>query len=118
MDRFLSISRWVARLSGLVIAGAFFVLMTGEMSTSDAGPSTLLEWTGIILMVTACASMLIAWRWEVAGAALSLGSLALIVAIIRGNHDFHTAILVMAIPGILHLLHWFAQHEHPAARHA
>jgi hypothetical protein len=96
----MSILRWFARLSALVIAAGFVAMVAGEMSSSQSTPpKQLIEWTGIILLSTACAGMLIAWRWELPGAVLSLASLVAFALTIRMNR--HTVLFVMAIPGIL-----------------
>src|SRR5260370_41013984 len=73
--------RWLARLSALVIAGGFLLIVAGEMlSPHSSPPSHLREWVGILLLASTCVGMLLAWRWELPGALLSLASLAAFTA--------------------------------------
>jgi hypothetical protein len=51
--------------------------------------------------------MLLAWRWELAGAALSLASLVAFTMLIRMGH--HTVLYVLAIPGTLFLADWLVR---------
>ena len=61
----LPLLRWAARLSALLVTGAYTLLMIGEIaSPHSGGPSTFLEWTGIALLTIAALAMLLAWRWE------------------------------------------------------
>lgn len=105
MTNFIAVLRWLARLSGLAIAGGFVALAVGEMlSPQSSPPSKLTEWTGIILLTVACAGMLMAWRWELPGAVLSLASLAAFALMIRMGH--HRVLFVMASPGTLYVADW------------
>ena len=99
----LLVLHWTARLCGLVVAGAYLLIVLRDLSQPHAtGPSTFLEWASIVLMTTACFALLVAWRWEWQGAAVSLIALALVAFLIRGSHTFHLALLVMALPGMLY----------------
>jgi hypothetical protein len=105
MSVLIAALRWLARLSGLMIAGGFVAIVVGETLSSQSGPpSKLIEWTGIVLLTAACAGMLIAWRWELPGAALSLASLVAYTVLIQMSR--HTVIFVMAVPGILFVVDW------------
>ena len=110
MNTLLLVLRWAARLSALVIAGGYALLMVGEMSSSPSGPpSTLIEWAGILLLATAVIAMLIAWRWELLGGAISLAMLGVVALFIRGSATFHRSISVMAIPGVLYCIDWLVR---------
>jgi hypothetical protein len=99
----LLVLHWTARLCGLVIAGAYLLIVLGDFSQPQAtGPSTFLEWAGVVLMTTACLALLVAWRWEWQGAAVSLSALGLVAFLIRGSNTFHLALLMMALPGMLY----------------
>jgi hypothetical protein len=109
------ILRWTARLCGLLVAGAFLLIVAGDLSQPHStGPSTFLEWASIVLMTTACTALLFAWRWEWQGAAVSLAALGLVAFLIRGGQTFHIVLLVMALPGMLYAADWLAHHRHPA----
>lgn len=110
----LAALRWIARLSGLLIAGGYVLLAGGELFSPQSGNSpNLREWSGIILLTVTCAGMLLAWRWELPGAALSLASLAAFAALIRFNR--YTVHFVLAIPGILSLADWMLRRRDRAA---
>lgn len=97
--------RWLARLSGVVIAGSYVVLFTGEILTPQSGrPPNILEFGGQVLLTATCIGMLIAWRWELPGAILSLACLLAFTLLVRMNR--HDVIVVLAIPGILFTADW------------
>jgi hypothetical protein len=107
--------RWIARLSALLIAGGFLLLVAGEMLSPHSNPpSHLREWTGIILMALTCLGMLLAWRWELPGALFSLASLAAFTAVIAFRR--HTVHMVLALPGLLFLADWLLGRR-PAENH-
>jgi hypothetical protein len=109
------ILRWAARLSALLVAGAFFLLVAGEILTPHSGPPThFTEWLGIGLLMVAVAGMLLAWVWELPGALLSLACLACWVAVIRTSK--YGPIAVLAVPGLLFLGDWLLRR--PAHAHA
>ncbi len=97
MSGFLAALRWLARLSGLLVAGGYMLLVVGEFGHPHS-------WSNIVLMTITCAGMLMAWRWELPGAAISLAALVAFTLLIKGVH--HSVIFVLAIPGILYVLDW------------
>jgi hypothetical protein len=105
-----TVVRWMARLSGMLIAGLYLFFAIGEFITPHSGHSpTFVEGTGIALLTVTCAGMLVAWRWELPGAALSLVSLIGFTLLIRVNN--HSMTVVLAVPGILYILDWVL-HRH------
>jgi hypothetical protein len=108
MSEIPTILRWIARLSALVIAGGYVYLVAGEMlSPHSAPPTKLIEWTGIALLSATCIGMLLAWRWELPGAVLSLGALIAFSLLIKMGH--HTVLFVFALPGSLFLADWLVR---------
>ena len=106
----LPLLRWAARLSALLVTGAYTLLMIGEIaSPHSGGPSTFLEWTGIALLTIAALAMLLAWRWELQAGLLSLAALAMQAVLIHGSHTYHLVLLTMATPGVLFCLDWFVR---------
>ena len=102
--------RWLARLSGLLIAGIYIFFAVGEFTTPNSGPSpTFPEGIGIVLLTATCAGMLVAWRWELTGAAISLMSLIGFALLIRMNH--HGIVAVLAVPGVLYVLDWLLRRQ-------
>ena len=104
-----SVVRWLARLSGLLIAGLYIFFAVGEFTTAHSGPSpTFVEGTGIALLTATCAGMLVAWRWELPGAIVSLVSPTGFTLLVRMNN--HSITLVLAVPGSLYFLDWLLHH--------
>ena len=100
-----SVVRWLARLSGTLIAGLYVFFAIGEFTTPHSGPSpTFVEGTGIALLTATCAGMLVALRWELTGAIVSLVSLIGFTLLIRVNN--HGVIIAMAVPALLYILDW------------
>jgi hypothetical protein len=111
MSVFITVLRWLARLLGLVVACGFVALTLGDLlNPYSGGPSTLQEWAGIALLTATCAGMILACRWELEGAALSLTSLVVFTLIIRMGH--HTVLFVLATPGILFFADWLLRRRH------
>jgi len=108
--------RWTARVSALVIAGAYAFLMIGEMATPHSGsPSTFLEWTGIVLLTVAAFALPFGWRWQLSSGVISISALALQAALIRGSNTYYRVLLLMALPGMLYCLDWFLRRPRPRA---
>jgi hypothetical protein len=110
MSVFHPLLRWTARVSGLLVAGGYAFLMVGEMAAPHSGsPSTFLEWTGIAVLSIAALALLIAWRWELQGALVSLAALGVQTVLIPGSPTYHRVLLTMAVPGVLYSLDWFVR---------
>jgi hypothetical protein len=108
----LTALRWIARLSALLIAGGYVLLVAGEFLSPHSGNGPdLRAWSGIVLLTVTCAGMLLAWRWELPGAALSLASLIAFAVLIRFNR--YTVHFVLALPGILFLADWLLRRRRP-----
>ena len=97
--------RWIARLGGLFVATMYLVFAASNLFSPDASaPSAAREWFGIALLSTSCLSLLVAWRWELIGAVLSLVTLTAFAAVIELPQPWVLA--VIALPGALYLLDW------------
>jgi hypothetical protein len=97
--------RWIARFSALAVTGGFFFLFAGEIFEPHSGPpATSLEWIAIACLIMAVLGMLVAWKWELPGALISLCALGAFVILVRMRS--HGPILCMAIPGTLFLADW------------
>ena len=101
--------RWAARGLSILVVGTFLYFLAGEMiNPHSAPPSGFREWAGIVLLITSIASLVVAWKWELPGAAISLASLVAFVSIIRVNS--YNVVVIAAIPGLLFLLDWTVRH--------
>jgi hypothetical protein len=97
--------RWIARFSALVVTGGFFFLFAGEIfEPHSPAPATPMEWIAIACLIMTVLGMLVAWKWELPGALISLCALGAFVALVRMRS--HGPILCMAIPGALFLADW------------
>jgi hypothetical protein len=104
-ESFFGATRWLARSAALLVAGAYLLLVAGEVLTPHSGPPThLREWAGIALLSAAVAGMMLAWKWELPGALISLASLAVFVPLVHMRR--YDVVAIAAVPGILFLLDW------------
>jgi hypothetical protein len=114
MSRFLTVLRWTARLSALVVVGGFVILVVGEFLQPNSGsPSHILLSTAVPLLTATCTGMLVAWRWELAGATISLVALLAFTLLVRMGH--HAILFVFAVPGLLFLVDWVLRRRLEAA---
>ena len=105
MSPLLWVLRWIARLDSLLVTAVFIAVAIAVAADPFAGPPAhWFEWAGRALLTLACMGMLMAWKWELPGALLSLGTLALFLAMLHAAPD--KVILVLAAPGALFLLDW------------
>lgn len=107
--------RWAARCAALLVAGAFLVLLSGEMLNPHSGPpSSFRDWAGIVLIFCSVAGMLLAWKWEFAGATVSLATLAAFFFVVRFSR--YDIVAMAAVPGILFVGDWAVRRfERPEA---
>jgi len=92
-------------MASSLVAGAYIFIEAGEiMHPHSIPPSTILERTGFVLVNTACAGMLAAWRWDLPGAALSVTALVAFKLLIWEGH--REAAFVFTVPGFLFLVDW------------
>jgi hypothetical protein len=104
---------WAARILSLFVVGAFLFLLAGEFLDPHSGPpTTFREWAGIVLFVGSVMSLLVAWKWELPGAVVSLVALITFVFVVRMRR--FDIVVIAAIPGLLFLVDWFLRR---GARH-
>jgi hypothetical protein len=103
------IVRWMARGIAILIAAAFLVFLAGVHS----GPMRSIDfrdWMGMALLIGAVAAMLLAWKWELPGAVISLFALAAFAVVIPMRS--YDALIGPAVPGALFLIDWKLRHIH------
>jgi hypothetical protein len=104
-EKQLTTVRWIARFSALAVTGGFFFLFAGEVFEPHApSPASTVEWFAIACLAMSILGMLVAWKWELPGALISLCSLGAFVSMVHMR--VHLPIFLMAIPGFLFLADW------------
>ncbi|SRR5579871_3759123 len=113
MQRFVPyLVRLLARLFTVFVIGCFLLLLGGEMVNPHAGPpTTLREWAGMVLLMTSILSLLVAWKWELPGAAVSLATLTAFVFVVGMNR--YDVVAIASIPGLLFLADWMLRQGGP-----
>jgi hypothetical protein len=104
-DVFIVGLRWAARALGVMVIGtaALFLLGEGGVSLMRLTPR---EGILMVLFLTALAGMVVGWRHEALGGALTVGSLALFYVLewsFRGRVPTGGALALVALPGLLFL---------------
>ena len=102
----MSLTRWAARIAALLVAGTYVMFVVGEfLPHPHSGPPTSFrEWAGIVLLTSVVVAMMAAWKWELAGALVSLAALAVFVPMVRMRN--YEVVAVVAIPGVLFVGDW------------
>lgn len=103
--------RWSARAVGLIACGllALFLIESGARVLHTLSWSSLRGVPLFVALVVAGAGLLIAWRWELIGSAMTvIGGLAIIgLAYLESGHSIVLAAFCLALPllvaGVLYL---------------
>jgi hypothetical protein len=100
------ILRWIARIWSLVGVGMLLFFLTGDEFHPDQ--LTAHEWASLILFPTGVTfGLVVAWRWEALGGAITVASLAafyLLESFFVHALPTGWVFLALAIPGCLFLL--------------
>lgn len=105
LDSVMTGVRWLARVLSLVTAGTVALFFVGEGRFEPlkmSGPQAV----QMLLFGTAWLGLLVAWRWELTGAAMTLGGMALFYAaefLVDGHFPRGWAFAAIAFPGVLFL---------------
>ena len=110
------IIRWVARIWSLASIAFVLAFLIGEgLSDGSRGP-TVAEAVGLALFPLGVGvGLVIAWRREILGGALAIGSLIafyLWLLIIDGKFPRGPFFFLVAAPGILFMINWFLSRGH------
>lgn len=108
--RIRPIVRWTARAFALLLALGFIAFAVGE----PMGPLSAVhfrEWLGMVLILVAIVAMLLAWKWELPAALVSLFALGVFAAVVPMRS--YGVLLIAAIPDVLFLMDWKLRRVHP-----
>jgi hypothetical protein len=108
--------RWIARVWSI----ASIVLVLLFIVIERDNPASTTEWIGFLFFPAGiCAGMIAAWRMELMGGTMTIGSLAIFYAYClatTGTLPNGLAWLVFSVPGFLFLFAWFRSRRRPPQR--
>lgn len=118
--RTILILRWIARVWSILVS-ALALMMAFSPDPHQVAPVPLEDWFLLSLWGAAVVGLLIAWRWELVGALLTLGLLLfreLAWVILKGPWlvNFLLVWLILATPAVLYLLAWRGSRQVTAAQ--
>jgi hypothetical protein len=89
--------------------------MVGEFLAPQSGTRTnLVECAGIVLLLISVGGMILAWKWDMTGALISLAALVLHISLVRNRT--YAVVWLAAIPGALYLTDWLLRRPRNSAR--
>jgi len=103
--------RWIAR-----VAGALLVMLVVVIAIGEGMPNPFTQPPAVPIGFLALAMILIGilagWRWELAGGVLSLAGWCLFIGSVVGLKHLNGFVLLLALPGILHLVGAWLRYHH------
>jgi hypothetical protein len=101
--------RWTARVLTALLVGLVLVMFVGVVFDEGFHPFKLkgVEPVQMLLFWTACLGMVLAWRREAVGGALSFGAMVLFFAVefaVNGRPPRGLVLYLMLLPGLLFLM--------------
>jgi hypothetical protein len=104
--------RWTAKLLAAALVGLVLVIFVGVTVDGGFNPLKLrgVEPIQMVFFWTACIGMVVAWRRQMIGGAVSLGGMILFFVVefaVRGGMPRGLLLYLMLLPGILFLLSGF-----------
>jgi hypothetical protein len=88
--------------------------MIGEFRAPQSGaPTTFVQLAGVFFLFMAMAGMILAWKWDMTGALISLAALVLHISVVRNRT--YAVIWLAAIPGVLYIADWLLRRFRPSA---
>jgi len=108
--------RWAARLLAAALLGVVAVIFFGEGGFNPLR-LTAVEAILMTLFLTACAGLVVAWRWPVLGGAISTAGLLLFLTVefaVNGRFPKGLFFYLMLLPGLLLVLSGLVCGRRPA----
>jgi hypothetical protein len=111
MEKSQTVIRRIAKVWSIASIGFTLLMLVGELIAPHAPPPTALrDLLGLFFFpFGTCVGMVLAWRWEGLGGAITVGSLLAFYAtlyIADGRFPRGPFFLLVAAPGFLFLLSW------------
>jgi hypothetical protein len=100
--RLATVLRWAARLLGCALVTLVAMIAIGEGMPNPLTQPPAVQ-VGFLAMALLLAGMLVAWRWELTGAVVSLGGWCLFMGAVVPAGRMNWFVGVLAIPGLLYL---------------
>lgn len=102
--------QWTARVAGTLLLLFLLYMLVGHLTGDANGPTGMVFRSGrerlafFFFPVCTIVGLVLAYRWELAGGGVVLGSLIALCAV---RPDLvRPAFLALSVPGLLYLLHW------------
>lgn len=129
MPALLIAVRWIARLSGLVIAVIYALTISMMLQGSfhhlrhlhhlhrlQFPTLTPVQWWGVGLLAATCVGLLVAWCWELFGAVLTLASVVALTVLMEMKQLVGVHVFLPAIPGMLFLISGILRRRYPESK--
>ncbi len=100
--------RWVARALSLLVAGVIVLFFIGDGGLNPL-KLTAREFVLMLFFFTTWLGLLLAWRWELVGGAMTVGGISLFYLFhltATGHLPRGWAFGIIALPGLFFLLCW------------
>jgi hypothetical protein len=108
--------RWTARVLSALLLSLVLVIVVGEGGFNPLA-LTPVEATQMVLFWACCTGMLVAWRWQLIGGAISLAAMLVFFAVqfMSAGPPRGPVIYLMLLPGTLFVLGSLIQRPGPAS---
>lgn len=107
----ITVVRWSARILSALIVLFFGFFLLAHLVGDQGGASRPLDWSDYVILATlvvSLAGLLLAWKWEFAGAAIALVAI-LVCAVVNWVLVFPGALL--PISSVLYLIAWWIDYS-------
>ncbi len=109
-SKLVLVVRWIARILSILVIGIILLFFVGEADFSQPVNLSLKEGIGLLFFpLGVLVGMVVAWRWEGIGAAITVGSLAAFyLSHLLLWHDFPSGpyFALFASPGAIFGIAW------------
>jgi hypothetical protein len=97
-----TISRWTARVIGIVMVGLTLIIAIGE-GVPNLFTQPFVTQLGFLALTMVLFGILLAWRWELPGGTMSLVGWVLFILAERVNWQHSLFFILLGVPSLLFL---------------